>query len=722
MSRLLTTSKKISARTAVTAVLAAGIGLVWLVSMVLMTWISAQEIVNQLRTKSDDFNGRYGEVECGMLDALVTEGDAEYERGQEDPAYFNYTLHETAARGNSTYLPVEQEYEWYARLKQNPLVECRTAALIYDKDGKRLCKNGNYVYFRYITEEKWQESIDEYGDNYGYFYINEKDGALYPELADFYPEKYFKTKSEIMSDVIRIVGTADENGELVPYRISYVTRESVDKLLTELGHIENYSGRPELESYHQAGSTIMVHAHYSFGNMVDYSMMDWDREGKLEWIDVMNHTEEAETPDELITVYAQRPEFSIYDESPITYYYKEFDNLADLTHKVYKGRTDLLTTGRKGTRSSGDIIRLNNGSVYSLNGTFIFSDRTFNDVSYDINGGVTYNTDVELTLVTAIYCHPLKAAAEALIRVYIITAVAALIAVIVMRKVIIRNIIGPVNAVNRSIEEGWKPVYFDDRAMDWQETDEFYRNYRDQREYRRTSQNEITRLSTALDYAKEAEENRRQLTSSIAHELKTPLAIVRSYAEGLQEHIAEEKRDKYLEIIISETDRMDAMVLEMLDLSRLEAGKVKLAQDDFSLAQMVHDTFEKFETLAAEKELKISLDMKGDLPVTADEARLGQVVTNFVSNAVRYTPHGGEIRVRAYQRSRKTLFFIENTGKHFTEEEKQKIWETFYRTDKSRSSKGTGLGLAIAKNIVELHGGKVFVYNTELGVQFGFEI
>ena len=108
--------------------------------------------------------------------------------------------------------------------------------------------------------------------------------------------------------------------------------------------------------------------------------------------------------------------------------------------------------------------------------------------------------------------------------------------------------------------------------------------------------------------------------------------------------------------------------------------------------------------------------------IAADEARIGQVVTNFVSNAVRYTPNGGEIRVRAYTRSRETFFFIENTGKHFTEEEKQKIWETFYRTDKSRSSKGTGLGLAIAKNIVELHGGKVFVYNTDLGVQFGFEI
>ena len=94
--------------------------------------------------------------------------------------------------------------------------------------------------------------------------------------------------------------------------------------------------------------------------------------------------------------------------------------------------------------------------------------------------------------------------------------------------------------------------------------------------------NEITRLNTALTYAKTAEENRRQMTSHIAHELKTPLAVVHSYAEGLQEHIAEDKRDKYIDVILSETERMDAMVLEMLDLSRLEAGKVKLSRDQFS--------------------------------------------------------------------------------------------------------------------------------------------
>src|SRR5699024_1481940 len=98
--------------------------------------------------------------------------------------------------------------------------------------------------------------------------------------------------------------------------------------------------------------------------------------------------------------------------------------------------------------------------------------------------------------------------------------------------------------------------------------------------------NEITRLNTALEYAKKAEENRRQMTSNIAHELKTPLAVIHSYAEGLKEHAAEEKRDKYIDVILAEAERTDGMVLEMLDLSRPEAGKVKVSRDDCSIIDL----------------------------------------------------------------------------------------------------------------------------------------
>ena len=131
------------------------------------------------------------------------------------------------------------------------------------------------------------------------------------------------------------------------------------------------------------------------------------------------------------------------------------------------------------------------------------------------------------------------------------------------------------------------------------------------------------------------------MTSDIAHELKTPLAVIHSYAEGLKEHIAEEKRDKYIDVILSEVTRTDRMVLEMLDLSRLEAGKVKLSRDDFSLLALTHAVFEKQEMAAQAKELNIRFDFPDDFTVTADEGRIAQVIENFATNAVKYTPAGG---------------------------------------------------------------------------------
>lgn len=129
----------------------------------------------------------------------------------------------------------------------------------------------------------------------------------------------------------------------------------------------------------------------------------------------------------------------------------------------------------------------------------------------------------------------------------------------------------------------------------WREPQQIAQGLYHQREAEKEDKLEIHRLEAALDYAKSAEEGRRQLVSNLAHELKTPLAVIHSYAEGLKEHIAEDKQEKYLSILLSETERMDAMVLEMLDLSRLEAGKVKLARDTFSLGDLARETFGRLE-------------------------------------------------------------------------------------------------------------------------------
>lgn len=234
--------------------------------------------------------------------------------------------------------------------------------------------------------------------------------------------------------------------------------------------------------------------------------------------------------------------------------------------------------------------------------------------------------------------------------------------------------------------------------------------------------NEITRLNTVLQYAEDAEANRRQLTSSIAHELKTPLAVVHSYAEGLKERIAEKKRDRYLDVILSETERMDAMVLEMLDLSRLEAGRVKLSRDEFSLPALTRAVFDKLERAIEAKELRLTLNLPGELTVTADESRIAQVIENFASNAVKYTPAGGCVEATLGRERGGITFTVTNDSAPLSEEALRRVWDTFYRADESRSGGGTGLGLAIARNIIELHGGRCFAYNTEKGVAFGFTI
>ena len=215
----------------------------------------------------------------------------------------------------------------------------------------------------------------------------------------------------------------------------------------------------------------------------------------------------------------------------------------------------------------------------------------------------------------------------------------------------------------------------------------------------------------------------RGFTSDVSHELKTPLAVVHSYAEGLQENIAAEKREAYLETILAESERMDAMVLEMLDLSRLEAGRVKLSQDETDLSALTAATVEKLQPLADRRGLDFTVTAPGTLPVTADEARIAQVIENLVSNAVRYAKENTAVQIMMDRRAGKVSFSIENeTEKPLSSEEISRVWETFYRADKARSEKGTGLGLAIAKNIVELHGGSVQATNTKTGVRFSFTL
>ena len=231
----------------------------------------------------------------------------------------------------------------------------------------------------------------------------------------------------------------------------------------------------------------------------------------------------------------------------------------------------------------------------------------------------------------------------------------------------------------------------------------------------RPLQDELTRQQQAIAYAKNAEESRRAMTSAIAHELKTPIAVMSSYAQALQEHIDESKQEHYLGVIREEADKMDRMVLELLDLSRLEAGRYKLRRQDFNLTELVREILKPLEPEIAEKHLDISWQI-GEEKANGDRYRFGQVVENYLTNAIRHTPDSGKIVLRIGMNHE--TFSVENQGEHIPQENIKKVWETFWQGDAARNTRGSGLGLAICRTIMTLHGGSCKVENTGMGVRF----
>ena len=233
---------------------------------------------------------------------------------------------------------------------------------------------------------------------------------------------------------------------------------------------------------------------------------------------------------------------------------------------------------------------------------------------------------------------------------------------------------------------------------------------------------ELNALAEAFNAAQEQLEGQlereRAFTRGAAHELKTPLAVIHSYTQGLQEHIAEDKREKYLATICSEAERMNGMVLELLDLSRLEAGRVKLRRENFSLSQLTRSTLEKLAPSLEAKGLRLSTALEDPAPVLADRGRMAQVVENLLTNAVKYTPAGGNVQVEVAQTDRHTTLRVSNDCPPIPQEELDQLFEPFYRREDAAPGEGTGLGLAIVRHIVQLHGGSCQASATPGGVVF----
>lgn len=322
-------------------------------------------------------------------------------------------------------------------------------------------------------------------------------------------------------------------------------------------------------------------------------------------------------------------------------------------------------------------------------------------------------------LVYGAWSCPWLSAAGQLWWVYLLTLGLCVLLIVELRRVLIRELLSPIQQLSQSLETRQKWLLLrPSQECRWQEGHKLQEQFQAHGTEYREQKDEIQRLHQALTYAKAAEEHRRTFTSHMAHELKTPLAVIHSYAQGLQEHIAEDKREKYLATICSEAERMNDMVLELLDLSRLEAGRVKLRRETFSLSDLTRSTLEKLAPALEAKGLRLSTALEDPAPVLADRGRMAQVVENLLTNAVKYTPAGGKIGVEVSATQSHTSLVISNDCPPIPPQELEQLFEPFYRRPDAAPGEGTGLGLAIVRHIMQLHGGNCTVQATQTGVAF----
>lgn len=218
---------------------------------------------------------------------------------------------------------------------------------------------------------------------------------------------------------------------------------------------------------------------------------------------------------------------------------------------------------------------------------------------------------------------------------------------------------------------------------------------------------------------RQAIQRERDFARAAAHELKTPLAVLRAHAEALREDIAPEKREQYLDVVLSESDRMAALVGHLLELSRPESKQKKEPVD---LAALVREVWTPLALPLEQKNLQLQLELE-EVSLSGDRTQLAEAAENLASNALRYAQPGGVIRVTLEKLGHWVRLTVYNDGPNIPAEDLSRLWEPFYRADPSRSrdSGGTGLGLAIVRKAVEAHGGQCWAENRSGGVAFVLE-
>jgi two-component system phosphate regulon sensor histidine kinase PhoR len=223
--------------------------------------------------------------------------------------------------------------------------------------------------------------------------------------------------------------------------------------------------------------------------------------------------------------------------------------------------------------------------------------------------------------------------------------------------------------------------------------------------------------------ARKLERIQSEFLTNISHELRTPLTSVRLLTETLEDVMETDSRraSQFLEKIETEVLYLTDLVSELLELSRLESGQMRITVETIEAEQLIHEIRARMLPLAQRHRVRLSTEIQqGKVRVSADSKLITRVLVNLVHNAIKFTPSGGQITIGTIREEKSQIFFVKDTGIGISEEELPRVFERFFKTDRARSKAdfigpgggGTGLGLAIARQVVEAHGGKIWAEST----------
>ena len=236
-------------------------------------------------------------------------------------------------------------------------------------------------------------------------------------------------------------------------------------------------------------------------------------------------------------------------------------------------------------------------------------------------------------------------------------------------------------------------------------------------------------LEKDIEEKSKIDEMRKQFISDVSHELKTPIALIQGYAEGLIENVNndDESRKFYAEVILDESNKMDVLVKQLLELMKLEYGKRKFNDEEFDVVELINEVIRKCNVMLEENQIQVVFDEKKPIYAYADDFYVEQVVTNYFTNAIKHTKEVNgkkQIKITIQNVKNKIRVSVFNTGDKIPEEDLTRVWGRFYKIDDSRNreNSGSGIGLSIVKAIQNNYQNEYGVQNLSNGVEFYFDI